>query len=76
MLTPEERAELTQQLKEAKAARHALLIGEQAREFTDQNGERVTYTAANLNGLNAYIRDLERQLGIGCHDYRPIGFLF
>lgn len=63
-LTDEERALLTEQLKEAQAAYHALLLGRQARVVVDQNGERVEFTAGNKNALAAYIVSLKAQLGL------------
>lgn len=51
-----------QMLDEARAAYHRLMTGTSARELVDQNGERVTYTAANRQNLYNYILDLERQL--------------
>lgn len=39
------------------------MVGELARVFVDQNGERVEYVAANAARLAAYIADLKRQLG-------------
>lgn len=53
---------LNQRLEEARKAYHALLLGEQAREIVDQNGERVTFTATNRDALRSYIMDLERQV--------------
>lgn len=75
-LTAVDRAEMMAYLKEAKATRHSLMMGQQAREFTDQNGERITFTAANLGALNAYIRDLEMKLGLYCGGLGPLGFVF
>ena len=51
-----------QRLSEARAAYHALMTGTSAREVVDQNGERVTFTAANKDALYNYIRTLEAQL--------------
>lgn len=51
-----------QRLDEARAAYHALMTGTSAREVVDQNGERVTFTAANKDALYNYIRTLESQL--------------
>ena len=62
-LTPEEITLYTQYLTEAKAALHRLMVGESARVFVDQNGERVEYAVANANRLRAYIFDLEVKLG-------------
>lgn len=53
---------LADQLAEAKAAYHDLVIGKAAVEFTDSNGERVRYTAANRQALASYIADLEAKI--------------
>ena len=63
-LTDAERALLTTYLAQARAAYHSLAIGQMARVFVDQNGERIEYSAGNKNFLAAYIADLERRLGI------------
>lgn len=67
-----------QQLNEARAAYHDLTIGQAARVFVDQNGERVEYVAANPGRLSAYIEELEASLGIasGRSQPRPARFLF
>jgi hypothetical protein len=62
-------------LAEAKAARHKLVIGQLARVFMDQNGERVEYTATNIKALDAYISSLEGQI-TPTLARRPIGFFF
>jgi hypothetical protein len=54
------RAEL---LADAKAALHRLLTGAAAASFTDSNGERVEYQAANIARLQAYVSQLEAELG-------------
>jgi hypothetical protein len=51
-----------ERLNAARIAYHNLMIGRSAREVVDQNGERVTFTAANKQNLYAYIRELESQL--------------
>lgn len=59
----------TQQLEvwltEARLAYHQLNMGQRAKVFVDQNGERIEYEGATRGQLLAYIRDLERQLGLG-----------
>jgi hypothetical protein len=50
-------------LAEAEAAWHALNLGNSARVFVDQNGERVEYTPANRIGLRTYILELRKALG-------------
>lgn len=52
-------------LNEARKAYHDLMMGQSARVFVDQNGERVEYTAANAARLAAYIANLERLCGLG-----------
>ncbi len=49
-------------LKEAKAAYHRLIIGAQAVEIRDSNGESIRYTMANASRLKAYIAELEAEL--------------
>ncbi len=48
-------------IADAKEAYHRLLTGAAAASFTDQNGERVEYQAANAPRLAAYITTLESQ---------------
>lgn len=52
-------------LAEARAARHRLLTGEGVYQFRDQNGEQVSYARTDLTKLDAYIRWLESELGVG-----------
>jgi hypothetical protein len=51
-------------LNDARSAYHALMTGQQARVFVDQNGERIEYTASSAPRLAAYIAQLERTLSI------------
>jgi hypothetical protein len=51
-------------LNEARSAYHILMMGQQAKVFVDQNGERIEYTASNSNRLSAYISYLERMCGV------------
>lgn len=53
-------ATTAEQLAEARAAYHRLMIGEALVSITDQNGERVEYNRASAPRLAAYIADLER----------------
>lgn len=64
-LTPEQRVVLEAQLAEAVKAYHSVMLGGAVREFTDQNGERIVYNAANRSSLMAYINSLRMQLGYG-----------
>ena len=52
-------------LAEARSARHRLLIGGGVYQFRDQNGETVSYAKTDLNKLDAYIRWMESELGVG-----------
>lgn len=63
-LTPEQRAVLETRLTEAENAYHQLAMGQAARVFVDQNGERIEYVAANANRLQTYITSLKYQLGV------------
>lgn len=73
-------ATLDEQLTDAKAAYHELVMGRSARVVIDQNGERVEFVAANRMQLYLYIQDLERQLSalssITLPSNGPAGFLF
>ena len=62
-LTPEQRALLQQQLNEATAAYHSVMVGGQVREFHDQNGERIVYSSSNRTALLSYINWLRGVLG-------------
>ena len=55
-------ATVAERLVEAESAYHDLLLGKGVRAFTDQNGERVEYSAANPARLLAYIADLKSQI--------------
>jgi hypothetical protein len=63
ILTTEQREVLTARLAEAEQAYHDYRMGNSARVFVDQNGERVEYAATNINGLRSYILELKGQLG-------------
>lgn len=62
-LTAAETATYTARLAEAEQKLHELLTGQMARVFVDQNGERIEYSVANANRLQAYIAELKRLLG-------------
>ena len=62
-LTAEERALYTTRLTEAESALHQIMLGNGARVYVDQNGERVEYFAANASRLRAYIAELKLLLG-------------
>lgn len=62
-LTAEETALYTTRLTQAETALHELMLGQAARTFVDQNGERVEFTVANAGRLRAYIFELKLALG-------------
>jgi hypothetical protein len=65
--------ELELMLRQAKMALHNLMMGKQAVEVRDQNGESVKYTRSTKKDLEDYIQYLENQ--IGCRNVlRPIEF--
>lgn len=71
-LSREETALLQKRLKEAESAFHELMLGQVARVFVDQNGERVEYAAANAERLRAYITSLKVDLGIPLNIAGPL----
>lgn len=62
-LSAEETALYTTRLAEAETALHQITLGDKARVFVDQNGERVEFQAAHANRLRAYIEELKIALG-------------
>lgn len=58
-----ERAQTERWLAEAEAAYHAAMIGGGVREFRDQNGEAIVYSAVDRRNLLAYINRLRGSLG-------------
>jgi len=62
MATPNE------MLAEAKAAYHALSIGQGIVQFRDSNGEFVQYTVGNRAALKAYIAELEAEIAAAATD--------
>lgn len=62
-LTEAERAVLQTRLEEARAALHSLNIGRSEVSLA-YNGESITYSIADAGRLEAYIRQLEAQLGL------------
>lgn len=62
-LSAEEKTIYTLRLAEAENALHNLLMGQQAKVFVDQNGERAEFTAASAPRLRAYIAELKAALG-------------
>lgn len=51
-------------LNDARAKYHALMTGNMASVYVDQNGERIEYKAANAGTLLSYIRGLEQLVGV------------
>lgn len=49
-------------LAEAEVAYHKLNLGQQAKVFVDQNGERIEYNASTRGQLLAYIESLKLQI--------------
>lgn len=60
-----------ERLDQAKDAYHKLQIGAAFVEVRDSNGEMVRYKPADTVKLRSYIRELERNMGIGTVS-RPI----
>jgi predicted regulator of Ras-like GTPase activity (Roadblock/LC7/MglB family) len=75
-LSLEDQATLTQRLADASLAYHRLMTGRLASTVVDQNGERVTFSAANADQLKAYIDDLKSQLGLVDKSAMPTAFKF
>lgn len=68
-----------QKLDDAQLQYHLLVTGRQANVFVDMNGERVQFTTANRQDLQAYISQLQAELAgqtTGPSAARPLGFLF
>jgi hypothetical protein len=69
VLTEAERAVLTSRLADAEQQYHKLMLGQVAKVFVDQNGERIEYQQGSAAKLAAYIHGLKTQLGlvpVGC----------
>lgn len=64
VVTEENRAIWEQRLADAETAWHNLNLGNSARVFVDQNGERIEYSPANRIGLRAYILEMKAALGL------------
>lgn len=75
-MTNEDKITIRGRLLEAELAYHRLMVGESAREFVDQNGEKVSYTSASAVRLEAYIRDLKALLDPKPNANAPIGFTY
>lgn len=55
-------ATVAEQLAEAQAAYHELVMGKAPRVVVDMSGERVEFVAANRQQLYLYIQSLQAQL--------------
>jgi hypothetical protein len=62
-LTAEDRLRLEGYLRSAEDAYHKAMIGGGVREFRDQNGEAIVYSATDRRSLLAYINRLRIDLG-------------
>jgi len=72
-------AQLQAQLAEAQAAYLRLCTGGQGVSYSYTQGDgtkSVTYTAKNMAGLVALIRQLQQALGIVCQAPAPIRFIY
>lgn len=63
-LSVERRALLRKRLEEAEDALHLCAMGQTAKVFVDQTGERIEYGPASMGQLNKYIFTLKVSLGI------------
>ena len=78
-MTESEIQQLNAQIVEAKAALHALMLGQAAAVIVNRNGERVEYTQASRRDLASYIATLEQQLlngGALLRISQPAGVIF
>lgn len=78
-LSEAERLLWTNRRLEAQQAKHDLLTGKKLEQFIDQNGEQVRYTKATVDGLDAYISEIDALLNpqyAAAMTRRAIGFLF
>jgi hypothetical protein len=75
-MTPEQ---LRAQLADAQAAYLRRCTGDQGVSYSYTQGDGtkfVTYTAANMAGLVALIRQPRRSLGIVCRARSPVRFMY
>lgn len=80
-LSAEDRLMWEARLKEAQTAYHDLMSGQGVAAFTDQNGERVSYSKIDAGRLAAYIADIVALLGqpvtvLTSTHPRPMRFVF
>lgn len=67
---------LASRLTEAETALHQLATGKMVRVVVDQNGERVEFTATNMDRLRSYIAELQALIAGASAIRRPLGFVF
>lgn len=80
-LSAEDRLTWESRLTEAQSAYHQLATGQMVASFTDQNGERVTFSKADMAKLAGYIADIVALLGTPPTAQtstapRPVRFIF
>jgi hypothetical protein len=64
MADTEQITELRTQIKEAKAALHRLVCGDQAEEVSFGENRRTKWTPARIPDLKRHISDLENELAV------------
>ncbi|WP_421906791.1 gpW family head-tail joining protein [Mameliella sp.] len=67
-------ATLVERLAEAENALHDLLLGQQAVEVRDSNGESIRFTPARREELRRYIRELTEEIAGAQKPARTIQF--
>lgn len=80
-LSEEDRTLWADRLKEAQSAYHDLATGQAVAAFTDQNGERVSYSKTDMGKLSGYINEIVALLGTPPTPYtstapRPLRYVF
>lgn len=80
-LSAEDRTLWEERLKEAQQAYHDLATGQAVASFTDQNGERVTYSKSDMGKLAGYVSEIVALFSPAVTPYtstapRPLRFLF
>jgi len=66
--------ELKGYLRDARAKRHSIMMGDVPEVVVDQNGERVHYNRTNLGRLEAYIRELNMKIAECEGDPSPVSY--
>ena len=57
-------ATIEARLMAAEAALHSLQMGQAVTQVRTSDGKQVSYSAADIGQLRAYVRSLKRQLGL------------